>query len=267
MARHQIERFDVQDAGNNNIVILVSGPQLYKAILERAFAGYYFSRTFDDRYGRFDWGTYVYNIDPPARQPVVDLLDLLTTSIFIEDDLTESFSLDFHTRFVVGGYVRTETGQLVYEAKPYGPGSGSRTKADELADRMLSFTQQHPSYRNADVIVAVPPSNPNKRFDLPTHLVARLSASLGKPNVSNWIRKVRATKPMKDCGTIQEKIDNVRGAFAPTPEAEFPGKKILLVDDIYQSGFTMNEVGRAVFAAGATYVFGLAATKTSKDIG
>ena len=67
---------------------------------------------------------------------------------------------------------------------------------------------------------------------------------------------------MKDCETPQEKLDNVRGAFAVTPAADFAGKSVLLIDDIYQSGFTINEVGNVIGEAGASQVLGLAATKT-----
>ena len=151
---------------------------------------------------------------------------------------------------------------FVYAAKPYRPGTGSASKADELADLMRVFIESHPTYAAADVLVAVPPSNPNKPFDLPAHLVQRLAGQLGKPNATAWVRKVRPTRPMKDCETPQEKLDNVRGAFAVTPAADFAGKSVLLIDDIYQSGFTINEVGHVIGEAGASRVLGLAATKT-----
>ena len=42
--------------------------------------------------------------------------------------------------------------------------------------------------------------------------------------------------------------------------------KSYFLDDIYQAGFTLNEVGKVLFEAGAQSVFGLAATKTGRDL-
>ena len=266
MDRYQLERFEIQDAGNNNIVILITGTRLYKPILERAFEGYYFSRTFDDRYGCFNWGTYVYNVGPLVRDKIADFLRVLQSSIYIHDDLTETFALDFHTKLAPSGYTRTTIGRLVYVAKPYNRRTGDKAQADKLATALLDFIRSHPSYAQTDVIVAIPPSNPDKSFDLPTYLVSRIAMTLGKIDATHWLQKVRKTQPMKRCRTIRDKIDNVRNAYAPSPEASFRGKKVLIVDDIYQSGFTMHEVGRTIFAAGAVVVFGLAATKTALDL-
>jgi predicted amidophosphoribosyltransferase len=266
MDRYQIERFDVQDADNKNFVILITGTQLYKQILQRAFHGYYFSRTFDDRYGRFDWGTYVYDVDESTYERIVEFLRLLHKSIYIHDDLTETFALDFHTQLAPHGYKRTQTGSLVYAAKPYNQTTGDRDKADELANALSDFIHCHPSYAEVDTVVAVPPSNIDKSFDLPTHLVDRIAARTGKEDATSWIRKVRDTKQMKNCETIQQKIDNVRNAYMASSDAIFEDKTVLLIDDIYQSGFTINEVGRTIRAAGAVSVFGLVATKTALDL-
>jgi predicted amidophosphoribosyltransferase len=46
-------------------------------------------------------------------------------------------------------------------------------------------------------------------------------------------------------------------------QSEIQGKNILLVDDIYQSGFTMHEVASTLRALGAKGIYGLVATKAS----
>ncbi|MGB6015750.1 MAG: hypothetical protein WBG32_13560 [Nodosilinea sp.] len=40
----------------------------------------------------------------------------------------------------------------------------------------------------------------------------------------------------------------------------------MVIDDIYQTGFSMNELGRMLRLAGAKSVLGLAATKTAQDL-
>jgi predicted amidophosphoribosyltransferase len=44
------------------------------------------------------------------------------------------------------------------------------------------------------------------------------------------------------------------------------GQTVIVLDDLYQSGATINEMGRTVRARGAKLVLGLAVTKTQKDV-
>lgn len=127
------------------------------------------------------------------------------------------------------------------------------------------FIQRHPTYRRADLLIAVPPSNTNKDFDLPAVLVAEVARRSGLQDATAAVRKTRATGPMKECRTVQEKVDNLKDAFA-ADAAAVQGKNILLVDDIYQSGFSINEIGRVLRGAGASRVVGLTATKTAQDL-
>ena len=41
MDHYQLTRFELKDAGNNNVVVLVTGSLRYKAILQRAFSQFY----------------------------------------------------------------------------------------------------------------------------------------------------------------------------------------------------------------------------------
>ncbi len=173
-----------------------------------------------------------------ARSSLNEFCTLLQHALFIEDELDEDFALSFHTQLSPGGgYKRTQIGQLVYQAKPYNLTSnpGSLDKARELATTMAHFVQSHPTYRRADLVAAVPPSNPNKPFDLPTYMVQEIVKTTGQGVATGSIRKVRPTRPMKDCRTDEEKLENIRGAFA-ADTSEFGGKSVILVDDIYEAG-------------------------------
>ena len=271
MDHYQLTRFEMKDAGNNNAVVLITGSLRYKAFLQRAFSQYYSSRTFEDRFGRYEWGTYIYNIGSSARARIEMLLRVFQEVVCIEDDLTETFALGYHTQMdPTQGYDRTVLGDLVYRSKPYQGDftSARRQVADEIVERMAQFIQSHPTYARAEIIAAVPPSIPG-RPNLPAYLVEQPAACLGKVNGTAWITKVRPTRPMKDCKTIQEKIDNVRGAFTLTSQgsAQIQGRSVIVLDDIYQTGFTLNEVGRVMIASGAREVLGLVATKTAQDLG
>lgn len=88
-------------------------------------------------------------------------------------------------------------------------------------------------------------------------VAAEISKSLNLITATNLIIKA---KPTKDQAGLEDKkrTENLKGAFAcPKPEA-VSGKKILLFDDVYTTGATMNECARVLKQAGATEVWGLA---------
>lgn len=269
MDHFRLESFKLEDAGRRNCVILVNGDRIYKHILDRAFTNHFFSRTFDDRYGRFQWGTYIYDVDENVTSELAHLLDLTQQHLYLDDDLTECFALDYHTVFEPsGGYLRSTLGQLVYEAKPYKrtPTLQNQQAASQLAEKMISFISNHPTYRRSQVVIVAPPSQ-TKPFDLPYELASHvLTAFPQMEDGRKWVTKLRQTRPMKDCLTIPDKINNVRQAFGIAPQADLVEKDVLLIDDIYQSGYTINEIAHTLFAANAKSVFGLVATKTGRDL-
>ncbi|MCM0594159.1 MAG: hypothetical protein HEQ35_04780 [Gloeotrichia echinulata IR180] len=269
MDRYLLGNFNLErNPHSGDLLLMVDGATVYKSILSRAFPSLYFSRTFEDRYGEFSWGVYIKGADEDNAIEIENFCNFLQDAIYIDDDLDESFALSYHTKTSPsGGYERTPVGQLVRDAKPYDRGwnAGNQGKAEELAQLMVEFIQAHPTYANADLLAAVPPSNPNKPFDLPTYLVEIIAQSTNQTIATSSLKKVRTTRQMKECRTIQEKIDNIKDAFA-ADAATFKGKTIILVDDIYQTGFSINEVGRVLKQTGDKYILGLVATKTAQDL-
>jgi predicted amidophosphoribosyltransferase len=264
MDRFQLIDFSLTRESDTKLLLLVSGKDLYKNVLNRAFPALRFSRTFQDRFARFDWGTYINGVDEPSETALRDFCGLLKRAVFIHDDLDESFAVSFHKQTPTE---RTPMGQLVREAKPYDrAGSpGSIEKARTLAAHLADFVRQHPTYRGAEVVAAVPASNPDKAFDLPEVLAAEIGRLTGLAEGTTGVHKARPTRPMKQCRTYREKVDNLADAFTADP-AVFHGKRVIVVDDVYETGFSMNEVGRTIRGAGATLVLGLAATKTTFDL-
>ncbi len=270
MDHFRLTQYTIRQVDNRQVLILVTGERVYKEILARAFPTYYFTRAFEDRNRAFDWGAYIHSIDAETEPSVTTLLQRFEQHVFLADDLTECFALDFHTVLSDrGGYERSQVGGLVYRAKPYGrrATTNNREAAQQLAGQMRDFIRDHPTYRQADVIMPAPPSNPDKPFDLPTTLVSHIQAEfVTMVDGTGWVQKTRITTPMKDLNdaTPQEKLENIRGAFALADGVDVRGKSILLIDDIYQSGNTLSEIGRLLFTSGAKSVVALVATKTAR---
>jgi ComF family protein len=62
--------------------------------------------------------------------------------------------------------------------------------------------------------------------------------------------------------TEEERRRNVRGAFETDPKKSLKGRRVLLVDDVYTSGATVNECSRVLMRAGAREVTVLTLART-----
>ena len=168
------------------------------------------------------------------------------------------YALDFHSRFVGDRWARSETGELAYRFK-YG---GERRLAEELGRRLADFIVAHQDLRPFDAIVPVPPS-PGKRAYQPVPALAEvLGRRIGVPVMAEALIKTRSTRPQKEMRNMAQKQANVAGAFAVKGVSTMRGKRLLVLDDLVDSGTTMQEVTRVLLRAGAARVTVLALTRT-----
>lgn len=82
------------------------------------------------------------------------------------------------------------------------------------------------------------------------------------PGISiSWrlLEKVRETERQASL-SLQERRKNIKGAFRASEEAK--GRRILLFDDVYTSGSTIEEAARSLMAAGARQVAALTLART-----
>ncbi len=85
-------------------------------------------------------------------------------------------------------------------------------------------------------------------------LAAKISRLSGIPCKKRALRSVRETPNQKTL-PARERRKNLKGAFALSPaEADLPAR-VLLVDDIYTTGSTMDEASRVLLEAGVREVF------------
>ena len=81
--------------------------------------------------------------------------------------------------------------------------------------------------------------------------------------ISHKLKKTKLIKPQKVFQNMQLKKQNVKGSFFYQDEAEIEGKKILLIDDIYDSGATIKEIGKYLTSLGAEMIAPLVIAKTA----
>jgi len=80
------------------------------------------------------------------------------------------------------------------------------------------------------------------------------------------LRRIRAAPPQSKLSAADRR-DNLRGAFAVRDVARITGKPIVLVDDVVTTGATLAAAARALLAAGATRVIGVALARATSAPG
>ena len=168
------------------------------------------------------------------------------------------WALDFHSRFSGTNWSRSQAGDLAYRYK-YG---GQQRLVETLADQLAGLIADHPELDQVDALVPVPPSSP-REFDPVSALCDALSRQLELPAQCALV-KTRATAPQKEMRTLAQKRANVAGAFAVPAESgqAVRGKRLLVLDDLYDSGATLEEATRTLERAGAKTVVVLTLTRT-----
>ncbi|MBM4048376.1 MAG: RecQ family ATP-dependent DNA helicase, partial [Planctomycetes bacterium] len=168
------------------------------------------------------------------------------------------YAAGFTSKFDGAQWKRSELGELIYQFKY----RGQRELAAELAARLAKCMQAHPEFAAAECLVPVPPSDAKRDYDPVSALVAALSAATGLPVTLGALTRARAAQPQKAMEGPAQKAANVRGAFAVRHPGAVARRKVLLVDDFYDSGATLEECTKTLKAAGAAEVFVLTLGKT-----
>ena len=92
------------------------------------------------------------------------------------------------------------------------------------------------------------------------------SKRAGRPCLPDGLLRLRHTVPQKGLSR-KSRAENVRNAFAVNDRylGGIKGKNILLVDDVFTSGATLNECARTLKKYGATQVCVLTLARVTRD--
>lgn len=132
---------------------------------------------------------------------------------------------------------------------------GRREYGDFYAAAMCRYAEKEIRRWNPDLIIPIPlhPAKQRLRgFNQAEYLADRLSAFFGIAAASRILRKTKKTKSQKklDAG---ERRRNLKNAFEVTENLE--GLRILLIDDVYTTGSTMDAAAACLIESGAERVF------------
>ena len=118
-----------------------------------------------------------------------------------------------------------------------------------------------------DRIVPVPlhPKRLREREFNQCVLLARpLAALLGIPLDLDAVERIRHTMP-QSASSEADRRKNLRGAFRVRKPAHINQRSILLLDDVFTTGATLEELARSILSAGASGVAALTVARSPKE--
>ena len=149
----------------------------------------------------------------------------------------------------------TRTGKLVWASKYDGAGPFPL----KIVQQAVEIIRTRYPVDMIDAVVSVPPT---KSGVLVETFARQVAAQLGKEYAS-VLGKSRATQEQKMLTNRIQKRDNVNGAYYVYGPERIAGRNLLLLDDIYDSGYMMSAVGQTLLQAGARSVYPMTITRTA----
>lgn len=134
---------------------------------------------------------------------------------------------------------------------------GCREYGDFYGDAICRYEIRDILNWNPDVIVPVPLTRKKQRmrgFNQSAYLAEHVGKRLGIPVSYSLLMKVHGTKSQKKLNAIQRRR-NLKNAFQV--KENIKGITVLVIDDVYTTGSTMEAVASCLKKAGAEKVYGI----------
>ncbi|NYD67881.1 hypothetical protein [Agromyces atrinae] len=250
---NKLTKYEICDDDDSGSELKLCGPDEVAAQIIAVAGDTCVDRQLDDK-GRLKW-THALHFPEGVPQEIEDLCEILTNWLSIPNraDLDLSLSLDWYKQpDDEGELVHTPTGELIYRTKyaKEPTWSSSRQARRELLNAMVRAVDTHPMLAAADVI-STPPGSNGDGTSFGEILGREIAERAGRPFV-----------PMSGPPRAQQKEEvarEVRNDFSLTEVVRGP---LLLIDDVFHTGVTMESAARAARRAGASHVFALTAART-----
>jgi len=187
----------------------------------------------------------------------------------IKGKWTCGYSLDLHTlssEFI--GY--NEYGHPQFDTKYSDMGgllNRLKYKSDKSVLRIIIDTAVeflNSKSWSVDLIIPVPPSRETRAFQPVIAVAKGVSKFTGVKLCTDCVVKIKKTPELKDIYEFSKRVEILKDAYA-VAKREVEGRNILLFDDLYRSGATLNAITQSLKDKGkAKEVYALTLTITRR---
>lgn len=136
-----------------------------------------------------------------------------------------------------------------------------------LADIIITHFRLLDNVENFSDFILVPVPLAKKRlkrrgFNQAEEMAEKLAEFLNIEVCGDILLKTKETRPQTE-SSEKERRENIKGVFLPS--AAVKNKKIILVDDVYTTGSTMEECAKVLRTAGAKEVIGIVVARARPE--
>jgi predicted amidophosphoribosyltransferase len=137
-----------------------------------------------------------------------------------------------------------------------------KTKVDEIANSASIFLSNKIRAWRIDYVIPIPPSDLTRSFQPVYELVNSISKKTNLSVNFDVLKKTKSTSQLKSITNLEERRNILNGAFDCGFNALI-GKNVLLFDDLYRSGETLNSAISILKSKGkCSNIYVLTITKT-----
>jgi len=175
------------------------------------------------------------------------------------------WALALHRRYdsATKTLIRSEQGELVNRMKYYHDMRALNVLVEQMkqriTDRLAELGRETSVF---DAIIPIPPSIQNRPFQPVIEIARRLAEQLSIRFDADLVSKQGDLQPMKNLESYEEKVAHLRQVLK-VADTRYAGKRLLVIDDIVDSGATLDTVASLLKTHGAVgHVYVLCATET-----
>lgn len=182
---------------------------------------------------------------------------------------TKGFALDYHTTSSLP--IKDENGNItgwdtkrpsiaeeLYKLKYW----KEKYRIENIAIPASEFLNRYKTTWQLDFIIPIPPSDTIREFQPVYELAKAIGKICTLPVDFNTLKKIKPTSQLKDIEDPEIRKEILKDVFNVTSNS-LSGKNVLLFDDLFRSGETLNAVCNIIMNKGkARNVYVLTITKT-----
>lgn len=143
---------------------------------------------------------------------------------------------------------------------------GDHLELTDLLIKLISQNSFHIIEQN-DILIPVPlhwTRLQKRKYNQSAIIAQKLAIKYKKTYEPETLKRLKATKSQGHLSP-QKRKENVKGCFIIKNPAKIRGKTVLLIDDVYTTGSTVNECAKILLKAGAKQVDVLTLAKVVKN--
>jgi predicted amidophosphoribosyltransferase len=187
-------------------------------------------------------------------------------SLELKSKYYSGFALDYHTvssklnEDRTFDTIRTKLGELLYQTK-YKENNSVINYISEVAS---SFIKNN--FHSIDIIIPIPPSNLSRLYQPIFEIGKAISSSTRIPIDCEYLIKKTTGVQIKGVDDNETRREILKKSFS-VPDSRYKSKTILLFDDLFRSGETLNAAANILIERGGVekiYVLTLTKTRTKR---